>query len=233
MMSSRLKLPERQTLAEVIYQEIRSRIVTLQLKPGEMVYENNFATEFGLSRTPVRQAFFMLAQEELISILPQRGARIADLSTQKVKDAQFVRESLEYNAFVKVAELWDSSEDVFKQADRAISSIIEEQKESVVDQDYIRFMQLDEDFHNAIIKLSGNQTLLAIVNDMRAHLNRVRYLELQEAHHEKAAIEYHEKIFAAIKSNDAELSGQLLREHLRMLEKERELFFEKYKEMFI
>lgn len=231
-MSSRLKLPQRQTLAEVLYQEIRSRIVTLQLKPGEMVYENNFATEFGLSRTPVRQAFFMLAQEELIAILPQRGARIADLSIEKVKEAQLVRESLEITAFVRVAELWNDRDDVYRQADKAISSIIQEQKDSVIQQDYIRFMQLDEDFHNGIIQLSGNHTLLAIVNDMRAHLNRVRYLELKEAHHEQEAIGHHEEIFKAIKRNDADLTGQLLKEHLKMLEKDRDRMFEKHKDLF-
>ncbi|MFM9281311.1 GntR family transcriptional regulator [Paenibacillus jiagnxiensis] len=232
-MSKGLKLPERQTLAEVIYQEIRNRIVTLQLKPGEMVFENSFATEFNLSRTPVRQAFFMLAQEELISILPQRGARIADLSIEKVKEAQMVRESLEITAFIKAAEKWNGDEEVFKQADKTISSIIEEQKESVIEMDYIRFIKLDEDFHNEIIKLSGNHTLLSIVNDMRAHLNRVRYLELKEAHHEKEAIGHHEHIFMAIKSNDASLAGRLLKEHLKMLENDRERIFAKHKDMFI
>lgn len=119
-----IKIPERQTLAEVVYQEIRSRIVTLQLKPGEMVYENNFATEFGLSRTPIRQAFFMLAQEELIHIYPQRGACIADLCIEKMKEAQIVRESLEIPAFMKVAEVWDERKPEFKQASLRITAII-------------------------------------------------------------------------------------------------------------
>ncbi len=223
---------ERRTLEGVIYDELRNRIISLQYPPGTMIFENVVASEFGVSRTPVRQAFFRLANEDLLLILPQRGARISSLSAEKVIEAQFVRESLEISAFGEVARIWDEGNPDHQKAARTILSLIEQQKSAVRDQDYIRFTRLDEDYHNTIIRLSGNMTLLSIVNDMRAHLNRVRYLELQEAHHEEPAIVYHEEIFAAIRRNDVAGTTQKLRDHLKMLEEFREEIFAKHQEMF-
>jgi DNA-binding GntR family transcriptional regulator len=225
---------ERKTLGEIVYQKIRNKIISLDLKPGEMIYENPIASEYGVSRTPVREAMNMLAQEGLIEIFPQRGARVAFLSVAKLQEAQFVRESLEISVFFKVAEVWDASKDNYKQAEEEIVLIIQNQKDSIEIQDYLQFVRLDEDFHNTIINLSGNHTLLTIVKQMRDYLNRLRYLELQEAHHEKVAITQHEEIFKAIKNNDAMYTIELLKQHLNLVNEDfRSRIFENHRDMFI
>jgi len=224
---------ERKTLEGVIYEELRKRIISLFYKPAQMIFENVVAAEFEVSRTPVRQAFFRLSNDGLIQILPQRGARISMLSIVKINEAQFVRESLEISAFAKVAAIWNPNDDVFRKAGAEIRSIIEQQTASVAAGDYLRFTQQDEAYHTAIIRLSGNATLLAIVNEMRAHLNRVRYLELQEAHHEVQAIVFHRDILAAIETNDVSATTQKLSAHLKVLESFRQHMFEKHKDMFI
>jgi DNA-binding GntR family transcriptional regulator len=227
-------LSERKTLGEITYQKIRNKIISLELKPGEMIYENPIASEYGVSRTPVREAMNMLAKEQLIEIFPQRGARVAFLSIEKLKQSQFVRESLETSIFLKVAEAWDASNDIYKQAEEEIVSIIENQKKAIEIQDYLQFVRLDEDFHNYIITLSGNDTVLLIVNQMRDYLNRLRYLELQEAHHEKVAITQHEEILKAIKNNDAKNTMELLKQHLNLVDEGfRTQIFENHRDMFI
>jgi DNA-binding GntR family transcriptional regulator len=223
---------ERKTLGETIYNEIRNKIISLEIKPGEMIFENNIAAEYGVSRTPVRQAFYILAQEELIKILPQRGARIAYLSIEKVNEAQFIRESLEVSIFEKVAEMWDRTNKSYAEAEEKILAIIKSQKDSIKNKDYIRFIYLDEEFHNSIIETSKNRTLLMVVNNMRAHLNRIRFLELQEANYEKQAILEHEEIFQAIIKNDVITTGKLLKNHLKVLETFRMEIFEKHKDLF-
>lgn len=223
---------DRKTLDGVIYDELRRRIVSLAYRPGTMLSENAVAAEFDVSRTPVRQAFFRLAQEELLQILPQRGARVSNLSVAKVKQAQFVRESLELSAFAEVARGWDPASPACRTASRKIEHCIDEQSAAVARQDYLHFARLDEDYHNAIIGLSGNTTLLGIVNEMRAHLNRLRYLELQEAHHEAEAIIHHRDIFQAIQRNDIGATQDLLRRHLKMLEEFRETLFERHGDIF-
>jgi DNA-binding GntR family transcriptional regulator len=71
-----------------------------------------------------------------------------------------------------------------------------------------------------------------VVNNMRAHLNRIRFLELQEANYEKQAILEHEEIFQAIIKNDVITTGKLLKNHLKVLETFRMEIFEKHKDLF-
>lgn len=225
-------LAERQTLDGVIYEELRRRIVSLALRPGAMISENAVAAEFDVSRTPVRQAFFRLAQEDLLRILPQRGAQVSRLSVAKVREAQFVRETLEIGAFAEVARRWEATDAECQQAAGILERCIAAQTEAVRQDDHLGFMRLDEDFHNSVIRLSGNGTLLGIVNHMRAHLNRLRFLELREARHEAEAVEHHRAILAAIRRNDTARTEALLRTHLRMLEDFRETLFARHSDIF-
>lgn len=223
---------ERQTLEGVIHDELLRRIVSLEYRPGAMIFENSIAAEFEVSRTPVRQAFLRLCEEEMLQILPQRGTRVSRLSVAKVREAQFVRETLEIGAFAKVAASWNESDSACSKVAREISDCIAEQKRSVAEKDYLRFMQLDVEYHNSILRLARNVTLFGIVNHMRLHLNRLRYLELQEAQHEEGAIVFHEDIFAAIRRNDVAGTRRLLSAHLKMLEGFREQIFARHEDIF-
>lgn len=222
----------RKTLGGKAYQAVRDEIISLRFRPGEMIYENAIAAKLGVSRTPVREAFYMLQQEELIEILPQRGARVAYLSVQKMKDAQFIRESLEISAFVAVAKMWDKNQEIFQQAEKKINHVLAEQEKVIESQDYTRYVYLDEEFHNHFLELTNNSRLLTIVDQMRAHLNRMRYLELQEAHHVKESYQQHIAIFQAVWEKDERKTRKLLKEHLhllidiwpRIIEKNEELF---------
>ncbi|QEL27311.1 GntR family transcriptional regulator (plasmid) [Bosea sp. F3-2] len=231
-MKADVLVAQRHTLETVIYDELRKRIISLTYPPGTMIFENVVAADFGVSRTPVRKAFVHLAADDLITILPQRGAQISNLSLVKVKEAQFVREALEISAFSEVARIWDSNREDHRAAETEILDLIERQKASVVKKDYMLFTQLDEDYHNRIIEISGNSTLLSMVNHMRAHLNRVRYLELQEAQHEEPAIVFHQQIFDAIRRNDVTDTAEKLRAHLKMLEDIRDEIFARHPTMF-
>ena len=223
---------ERKTLESVIHEKLRSRIISLDYRPGAMIYENEISTEFGVSRTPVSRAFVRLAAEGLIKILPQRGAQISFLSRSKVLEAQEVRESLELTAFAGAATRWDEGNPAHLAVADEVERIVAAQRAAVERADHLDFARLDEDYHGAVLRFSGNMTLSAVVDEMRARLNRVRYLELREAHHEAPAILHHERILAAIRRNDVEETCRLLRDHLRMLEPIRETLFERHRDVF-
>lgn len=223
----------RRTLDSVIYDEIRTRIIALDYLPGKMIFENEVAAEFDVSRTPVRQAFFRLAIDDLLQVLPQRGARVSFLSAVKVREAQAVRESLEATAFADVARRWDEGDPACRALLGEVEAILDEQTTAVAAGDYIAFTRLDEDYHSAFLRFAGNMTLLAIVGEMRAHLTRVRYVELQEAHHDAAAVDFHREILAAVRRNDVAGTTERLVSHLKMLEAFRETIFVKRKDMFI
>ena len=221
------------TLGGVIFDQLQARIVSLEYPPGQMIYENEIAAEFGVSRTPVRQAFFRLAMADLLEVLPQRGARVSFLSKDKVREAQEVREVLEVHAATAAARKWAEDEPESRAFDAEVEQLIAAQVVAVAAEDYAAFTRLDEDFHRAIMRFAGNMTLHDAVAGIRAHLNRIRYIELQVAHHDAAATEHHRRIVAAIRANDTQGAASEMTAHLKMLEEFREEIFSKREDMFV
>jgi len=208
---------QRTTLGDHAYERIREAIISLRLEPGQMVYETELSTSLGVSRTPVREAFRRLLTEELIEILPQRGIRIAYISKQKVDEARFVRESLEMSAFRIVAHRWNKADEHYRRAEERIRSLLSDGKRHAAADDCEAFLDADEAFHRSILEEVGNATLLRVISNMRAHLNRVRYLELRKVHHFEAVIKQHAKILKAITANQEDETIRLLRDHLEYL----------------
>ncbi|MDQ0871824.1 DNA-binding GntR family transcriptional regulator [Paenibacillus sp. V4I3] len=225
-------ITKRETLSDNAYQVIRDAIVSLRLEPGQMVYEAELGSTLGVSRTPIREAFRKLMAEELIEVQPQRGARIAYMSKKKIDEARFVRISLEANAFKEVAKLWNPEEVRFQRLYAQVKGILADQKKMVDEQNFDTFFQLDEKFHYTLLETTGNTTLISIINQMRGHLNRMRYLELQETKHMRRLVTEHEGIFDAIISNNLELTERLLSEHILLLEGSMNDLIKKYSHYF-
>ena len=78
-----------------IYQQLRERIVSVELVPGTAMSESRIAEGFGVSRTPVREAFKRLAEDGFLDVIPQVGTFVARIDLQAVRDNHFIRETLE------------------------------------------------------------------------------------------------------------------------------------------
>lgn len=221
---------KRLTLGEAIYQELRKDIVSLKLQPGEMIFENELSKQFNVSRTPVRQALFILSKEQLVNILPQRGAQVAYLSKKKFLEAQHLREILESYAFLETAKKWDAKSGFYKKIELQLLESIENQSIAAKKGEYVTFVYEDEVFHNTILNICENETMLEIIHDLRAHLNRFRYLEILEAKHEEISLKQHRNLVSMLKNNEVDKIDSFLIDHLRTLESRRESIFLKYSE---
>lgn len=223
---------KRETLSNHAYQVIRDAIVTLRFEPGQPVFEAELGNLLGVSRTPIREAFRRLLAEELIEVQPQRGGRIAYISKKKIGEARFVRLSLEVSAFKELAKKWDKDNPFFQNLNAQIIGILEEQMKMAEEKNFDTFFKLDEKFHYSILETTGNSTLISIIDQMRGHLNRIRYLELQETKHMRQLVNEHGAIFQAIKSNDMGKTEQLLSDHIRLLETNTHKLIEKFPHFF-
>ena len=87
-----------------IYALLRHDIVTLRLRPGERLSENELADRFGTSRAPVREALIRLVEDGLIEVRPQRGSFVSPISLRAMERARFVREALEVAITRRAAE---------------------------------------------------------------------------------------------------------------------------------
>lgn len=215
------------SLGEIAYEALRDSIISLKLEPGQTIFESEIANTFGISRTPIRDAFQQLIAEGLIEVLPQRTKKITPISVSKVKESGFVRLSLEKSAFRLVTQNWRKS-DQHLLAEKQMKKILEEQTEAAEQQDVIQFLELDEAFHRVILQLAGNDTLLGVVYQMRGHLNRFRYLAMKELVLTKGLIEEHAELFHYLKRRDEAKVVELLEHHLDNFDSEipqlRELF---------
>ena len=90
-----IDLAPTEPIARQITRALRQAIVTMRLRPGEMLSEQDIATRFGVSRQPVREAFIKLGEAGLIQVLPQRGTLVVKISRAAVEDARFIREAVE------------------------------------------------------------------------------------------------------------------------------------------
>lgn len=222
----------KQPLSARIYDDLRTQIVSLALEPGTMIFENSIAAAHGASRTPVRQALTLLEREELVEVLPQRGARVAPLSIRKFHEAQAVRETLELAAFRTAATVWNSDDPEFAARDRDIEYNLQLQKVSSETSDYLMFTRLDNEFHAAFMVAAGNLTLFNVVTSMRTHLNRMRYLELAVMKHERSSMQQHHDIRDAVRRNDIDGTQALLSEHLGLLDGARDDIIAKHSHLF-
>ncbi len=204
----------RVTLADKAYKEIRKAIVTLDLKPGQLIYETEIANELNVSRTPVREAFRQLREDQMVEVLPQKGIRVALISKKKVDEVRFIRIALSVSAFRRVAQLWNEEKPECRLLRKSIEKIERDHQAAMDAGDYVACFEADEEFHNTIIGFLNNYSLNHLLSHLNDHANRVRYLELLEKRHMGDIISEHRQIFDMVVSKNEEKVEKLLVEHI-------------------
>ena len=217
MLRDSISVRDNRSLRQQAYETIREAILILQLEPGQMVYETELSKSLDMSRTPIREAILSLVMEDLIEVLPQRGMKIALISGKKVEEMRFIREILEVNALRLVVENWNDSVNVYQSIADELRRCLDGQRQASKAGNIAEFLQTDELFHRRILEMAGNSTLLSVVSQMRAHLNRVRMLSLRLFQNVDSLISEHEALFNALQSREKDRAELILTLHLRRL----------------
>ena len=102
----------RKTNRRAVYEDLRRRILALELQPGATLSENELAAELGVSRTPVRESLILLADEGLVQVFPKVGSFVSRVDPQRVADAQFLREAVELASLKDLPPAGELDEDV-------------------------------------------------------------------------------------------------------------------------
>ncbi len=190
-----------------IYALLRQDIVTLRLRPGERLSENELALRFGTSRAPVREALIRLVDDGLIDVRPQRGSFVSRISLKAMERARFVREALEV-AIVRRAAKLGLSDAMRSQLEAAIAS----QAEARGDPE--RFTQLDDYFHRSFAQGASLDSVWAIIEREKVQFDRVRFLSLPEITPVDLLIEQHRAILKAVLSRQPVAAEEAIRNHM-------------------
>jgi len=192
--------------ADLVFEELYRRVVELQLPPGARLSEQEVARQMGVSRQPVRDAFWRLSQLGLIQIQPQRATTVSLISEEAVLQARFVR------AAIETETARDAARSLGPAHLAELTSLIEAQKAAVAADDREGFHALDDAFHQAICAAAGKGFVWSLIRDNKAHMDRARWLSLSFG--ARTALEDHLRIFDALCAGDPERAAAEMRAHL-------------------
>ncbi|WP_237154060.1 GntR family transcriptional regulator [Oryzibacter oryziterrae] len=208
-MTSQPELPDvsqRVSVADQVFERLKAEIVTLKLEPGSKLSESDIATRYGVSRQPVRDAFFRLSRQGFLTIRPQRATVVSKISAAAVMQAQFIRTALEV-ATIGAAATRLSSSDL-----DALEEIVAAQKVAIDTGDHVAFHRLDDAFHREIAIRAGLAFSWDLVRDTKAHMDRVRLLSLSFS--SDLAHAEHCEIMKALRAGDPDASTRAMQAHL-------------------
>jgi DNA-binding GntR family transcriptional regulator len=190
-----------------VYDHLKLEILTGKLGSGSRLAEIALAKRLGVSRTPVREAVQRLAQDGLVEIEANKGAKVRAVNALEVEHVYAVREILDGLA-AREAASHATNDDI-----RAMKNALEK-LETCPANDFNAQIHADLEFHNAIAQASQNPTLVVVLRGLAESIIRVKLLTakyMQDAITRSS----HYQILAAIENRNAELSEQTARAHVR------------------
>ena len=214
------------SIATQIYDQLMNQILDMQLQPFQELSEARLAAEFGVSRTPVREAFARLARRGLVDIYPQRGTLVSPLSVQLIAKSRFIREALERPLARLAAE--KLTPEIATLMEREIAL----QRTFAILGDDQSFLQSDDRFHALIARAAGFETIWDDVREAKFHMDRIRRLSLLSHEHMHFIVGEHEVIFARLQAHDADGADESLKVHLISVMRELDVIREAHPEYF-
>lgn len=194
------------SVTDLVYEHLYKQVVETDLPPGAKLSEVEVARQLGVSRQPVRDAFYRLSQQGFLLIRPQRATLVTPISIEAVMQAHFIRTSLEMATVRAAVEMGP------ERNTKVLDEMLEQQREAYDAGDKALFHQLDDEFHKIISELSGHGYTWSLIREHKAHMDRVRFLSLSFTANN--ALEEHEGIVKAIKENDVDAAVEAMRFHL-------------------
>ena len=197
-------------LRDVVFNTLRDAILTGKLVPGERLMENQLAEKLGVSRTPVREALRMLELENLVELVPRKGAQVLDMSEKDIVNILEVRSALEGLA-TSVACKKMSKEDL-----QQLKNMEVDFEKAVAENDVEHFVDIDEDFHDLIFAATENDKLINIFRNLRIQLYRYRMAQAKNNETSMSTIvAHHRSIIRAIENHDTEEGASIAQGHIK------------------
>ena len=203
-----LKMDEYLPLRDVVFNTLRNAILTGELPPGERLMEIKLADKLGVSRTPIREAIRKLELEGLVVNTPRKGAEVANISPEDLRDVLEVRRSLEVLAISLACE---------KMTEETLALLhenIDAFKHSVDAKATSDIASVDVTFHDIIYKSTGNNRLIQILNNISEQMYRYRFEYIKNKEAWNRLVEEHTNIYEAIKNRDKDLAVKSILLHI-------------------
>ncbi|WP_432840436.1 GntR family transcriptional regulator [Dactylosporangium sp. CA-092794] len=199
------------SLTDDVYRRLKEQILAVARTPGDMLNEAQLADEFGVSKTPVREALRLLSQTGWVVVIPRKGYIVRPVELRDVRDIFAIRRMLE----PPLAELaaGQASE---RQLDH-LETLLEQQREAGVDQ----ALEAARSFHLMLAGIAGSRRVHLILEDLVDEVRRLHYLlpHVEGYISSSDEVGWHALIVAALREKDGPRSAALVSDHLNEVAK--------------
>ncbi len=192
-------------LYEEVAELLRQRIFRRELEPGSWIDEMKLAEEYGISRTPLREALKVLAAEGLVTMKVRRGAYVTEVSDQDLSEVYHLLSLLESDAAGVVAAKASDAEL------RELATLHAELEAAVADRD--RFFALNERFHMRLLDIAGNRWRNQMVADLRKVMKLNRHNSLLKSGRIEESLAEHRLVMDALKRRDGPSAVLRMQDH--------------------
>jgi DNA-binding GntR family transcriptional regulator len=192
-------------LYQDVAERLRQQIFSRQLEPGTWIDEMKLAAEFGISRTPMREALKVLAVEGLVTMKVRRGAYVTEMSRDDVAQVYHLLGLLESDAAARVASHATEAQRV------ELQRLHDRLERQVRQRD--GFFAANEQFHMALLDAAGNRWATQMVTDLRKVMKLNRHHSLFKQGRLADSLAEHRALMAALLARDSEAARRLMREH--------------------
>jgi GntR family transcriptional regulator, rspAB operon transcriptional repressor len=197
-----------ETVAKVLYRELKAEIVSMRRKPGEPIIEREIASRYGVSRTPVREAILRLADEALVDIFPQSGTFVGKIPLGSLPEAILVRKALEQ----LTAQL--AAEAATREQVQELQQLLEIQRRTQRAGNRDGFHEADEAFHAKIAEIAGHPGIWTLVQQVKVQVDRYRRLTLPVPGRMARVLQEHAAVVKAIEARDPARAASAMTRHL-------------------
>jgi len=198
------------TLASRVYEQVKARIVSRQVRPGDRINADQLARDLHVSVTPIRESLRWLEREGLIHNVPHRGAVVVELDRKRIEDLFAVRLQLEpfaaslaahHASPMQTAEIHD----LIRQATTALET-----------SNYEHYIAIDGQFHRMIVELSSNTQLVVTMSSLFDRVQAFMGYTVNNGLTDRAgiALQQHAAVIEAISAGDADAASSAMRNHL-------------------
>ena len=195
-------------LRDVVFKTLRQGILTGELKPGERLMEIHLANKLGVSRTPIREAIRKLELEGLVTMIPRRGAEVAQITEKSMKDVLEVRKVLD-NLSVELA-----CERITEEEKELLKNACIDFEEAVKTGDFAKIAKTDVAFHDIIVAATRNIRLSQMVNNLAEQMYRYRFEYIKDSSQHVRLVQEHEEIYQGIIEGNKEKALAAIEAHI-------------------
>lgn len=195
---------------EAIINQLKTEILNLQLKPGELLSEAILTERFGLSRTPIRDILKQLQAEDYIKIYPQRGSIVSYINLDSVEQIIYLRHTLEKEIFRDLKAMM-----TLTMAHR-LNTILKEQESCIQVSDPLPcFLEHDDLFHRTCFEFAGRSFLWDIIQQFNVHYIRYRKLHMMEKTKLEKLLNEHRMLLSYLRGDSSLEIEELMFKHIK------------------